>query len=255
MGKNPEARMSLLSHFAELRARLFKSALAVFICGTVGWFLYIRLTEILVKPVCNLSQIHSEHFANGNCGVLYINGVLGPLDLKFRVSLIFGLIFASPVWIFQLWRFLAPAMHKRERKHVLIFLASSLPFFLGGSYLGYRILPLSIRLLLGFTPENVSNLVRLDDYLTFVSQLIFVFGLAFLLPIFLLSLNTIGVLSGNSILKPWRFAIFGITLFAAIFTPTADPFTMLILALPLVLLYLSAGLVAKFRDKRKLKHL
>ena len=108
---------------------------------------------------------------------------------------------------------------------------------------------------LGFTPKNVTNLVKLDDYLTFVTQLIFVFGLAFLLPILLLGLNAIGALSGNSILKPWRFAIFGITLFAAIFTPTADPFTMLILACPLVLLYLLAGFIAKLRDKRRLKSL
>ena len=85
MGKNPEARMSLLSHFAELRARLFKSAVAVSLFGTFGWFLYSRLTQLLVKPVCDLNEFANQNSSDGNCGVLYINGVLGPLDLKFRI--------------------------------------------------------------------------------------------------------------------------------------------------------------------------
>jgi sec-independent protein translocase protein TatC len=116
---------------------------------------------------------------------------------------------------------------------------------------------MAIRVLFGFTPEALGNLVRFDDYLDFVLRLIIVFGLAFELPVFLVSLNLVGVLSGKSILRPWRFAIFGITFFVAAFSPTADPLSMAALALPLIALYFGAGgiaiLVDNRRDRRKSK--
>jgi sec-independent protein translocase protein TatC len=109
--------------------------------------------------------------------------------------------------------------------------------------------------LFGFTPAALDNLVRFDDYLDFVLRLILIFGIAFELPVFLVSLNLIGVLSGRGILKPWRFAIFGITFFVAAFSPTADPLSMAALAVPLIALYFGAGgiglLVDKRRDRRR----
>ena len=122
-----------------------------------------------------------------------------------------------------------------------------------GSYIGFRILPFAVRVLLGFTPSNIENLIKFDDYLNFVAQMILVFGIAFELPIFLSALNFAGIISGRAILKPWRFAIFGIMVFAAIFTPTGDPFTMLILACPLILLYLLSGGISLLNDRRRNK--
>lgn len=239
--------MPLMEHFAELRVRIFKSALFISLFAVFGWTIYDKLIQKLALPVCDL-----QHDLRGrNCGILYINGVLGPIDLKFKISLIFGLLLASPFWLFQLWRFFSPALRKKEKKSSLIFIIFSIPFFMGGSYIGYRIMPIAIKLLLGFTPNHVSNLIRFDDYLIFVAQLIVVFGIAFELPVILLGFNAIGVLSGRTILKPWRFAIFGIMLFAAVFTPTGDPFTMLILAVPLIFLYLLSGAISLLRDKRK----
>lgn len=247
MGKNPQGRMPLLEHFAELRSRLFKSATFISLFGILGWFYYDPILEVLSRPVCSLKGASDLV----NCGTLYINGVLGPIDLKFKIALIIGIILASPFWLFQIWSFISPALHKKERRNSLFFILAAIPFFAIGSYIGYRILPLAVKILLGFTPQNIENLIKFDDYLNFVSQLILVFGFAFELPVFLLALNFAGILSGNSILKPWRFAIFGIMLFSAIFTPTGDPFTMLLLAIPLILLYLLSGAIARMRDKRR----
>jgi sec-independent protein translocase protein TatC len=188
-----------------------------------------------------------------NCGVLYINGILGPIDLKFKVSLIIGIILGSPFWLYQIWAFVAPALHKKERRSTLFFVAFAIPFFGIGSYIGYRILPLAVKVLLGFTPSNINNLIRFDDYLSFVSQIILVFGFAFELPVFLVALNFIGAVSGKTILKPWRFSVFGIMLFAAIFTPTGDPISMLMLSTPLIILYFLAGVIALLNDRRKAK--
>lgn len=247
MARNSEASMPLLEHFAELRKRIFKSALFIIGFGAVGWSIYGRIIQKLTAPVCDLSQVSES----GNCGILYINGVLGPIDLKFKISLIFGMIVASPIWLFQFWRFVSPALKRNEKKSSLIFVIFAVPFFLGGSYIGYRIMPLAVKLLLGFTPNSVSNLIKFDDYLIFVAQLVFVFGIAFELPVILTALNMVGILSGKTILKPWRFAVFGIMVFAAIFTPTGDPFTMLILAIPLICLYFLAGLLSVLRDRSK----
>ena len=243
------ARMPLLEHFRELRKRLFYSAVAILVFSFIGWFLYDAIINKLAAPICDLRAASQSN--SRNCGVLYINGVLGPIDLKFKISLIIGLLLASPFWLLQLWLFVAPGLHSRERRNSILFTIFAIPFFAVGVYVGYLILPIAVKVLLGFTPSNLSNLVRFDDYLSFVTQLILIFGIAFELPVFLVSLNLARVISGRSILKPWRYAIFGIMLFAAIFTPTGDPITMMLLAVPLIVLYLMAGLIALGIDRKR----
>jgi sec-independent protein translocase protein TatC len=127
------------------------------------------------------------------------------------------------------------------------------PFFVAGTCLGYSILPIAVRVLFGFTPDALNNLVRFDDYLDFVMRAILLFGIAFELPVFLVTFNLIGFLSGVAILKPWRIWIFAITLFVAGFTPSADPLSMILLALPLIGLYLLAGVFALLNDRRRAK--
>lgn len=242
-------RMPLLEHLRELRKRIVRSSLAVLLLSILGWFLYNPIIDSLAKPVCDLRSARQSGTAL--CGTLYINGVLGPLNLHITVALATGIILSAPVWIYQLWAFVAPALHRKERRYSLLFMLIATPFFVAGAYLGYYILPTAVHVLLGFTPSSLTNLVRFDDYLNFVLRLILIFGIAFELPVFLLGLNFAGVVSGTSILKPWRLAVFGITLFTAAFTPTADPFTMLLLAVPMVIFYFSAGGIAILHDKRK----
>jgi sec-independent protein translocase protein TatC len=249
MNKKSASSMPLIEHFNELRKRLFKSALAIAAASFVGWFAYERIINRLASPICDLQK--ATTLGSDSCGVLYINGVLGPIDLKFKISIIIGALIAAPIWLYQIWAFISPGLHKRERRNSILFVIFAVPFFAIGVFAGYLVLPIAVDVLLSFTPNSLTNLVRFDDYLGFVTQLIFVFGIAFELPVFLVALNLAGILSGRGILKPWRYAIFAITLFSAIFTPTGDPITMFFLAVPLYLLYLAAGGISLLVDRKR----
>ena len=155
------------------------------------------------------------------------------------------------MWLYQLWAFIAPALHRKEKRNSILFFIAATPFFAAGAYLGYTILPVAVRVLFGFTPTSLANLVKFDDYLDFVMRAILLFGIAFELPVFLVTFNFIGFLSGKAILKPWRIWVFAICLFVAGFTPSADPLSMLALAVPLILLYLLAGGIALLNDRRR----
>ncbi|MFZ4063446.1 MAG: twin-arginine translocase subunit TatC [Candidatus Nanopelagicaceae bacterium] len=251
MKENPAKAMPLVSHFIELRKRLFKSAIAIAIASFIGWFLYEVIINKLASPICDLKA--ATESGASDCGILYINGVLGPIDLKFKISILLGVLIAAPIWLYQLWAFIAPGLHKKERRNSILFVIFAVPFFAIGVYAGYLVLPIAVDVLLSFTPNSLSNLVKFDDYLGFVTQLILVFGIAFELPVFLVALNLAGILSGSSILKPWRYSIFAITLFSAIFTPTGDPITMFFLAVPLILLYLAAGGISLLVDRKRQK--
>ena len=243
--------MPLVEHFRELRKRVVKSAIAILIFSGIAWFFYDQIIAQLAAPFCDLRAVQSS--GGSECGTLYINGVLGPLNLQIKVAFMTGLIFSAPVWIYQLWAFIAPGLHKRERRRSILFFLAAIPFFALGAVMGYLILPLAVRVLLGFTPGSLTNLVRFDDYLDFVLRIILLFGGAFELPVFLLALNIVGVLSARAILKPWRVAVFLIVLFTAMFTPTADPLTMSLLALPLIIFYFSAGVIALGIDRQRSK--
>ncbi|MEY3434220.1 MAG: hypothetical protein RL057_600, partial [Actinomycetota bacterium] len=239
MARKNRGTMPLLDHLRELRKRVIRSALFIVIFSAVGWVNYNDIIATLAAPVCDLRL--AQETGSQNCGALFISGVLGPLNLQLKVSFLTGVILAAPFWLYQLWAFIAPALHRREKRNSILFIAAATPFFAIGAALAYFVLPLAIEVLFGFTPESLNNLIRFDDYLDFVLRLILIFGIAFELPVFLVSLNLIGVLSGRSILKPWRFAIFAITFFVAAFSPTADPLSMAALALPLIAFYFGAG--------------
>jgi len=249
MASNKDARMPILDHLRELRKRVVRASVAILLASGFGWYFYNPIITKLAKPVCDLSA--AQKAGATHCGSLYINGVLGPLNLQIYVALLTGVILSAPFWLYQLWAFIAPGLHKKEKRYSVLFIVSATPFFAIGATLGYLILPVAIKVLFGFTPNSLSNLVKFDDYLAFVMRVILLFGLAFELPIFLVTFNLIGFLRGQTILKPWRIWIFAITLFTAAFTPTGDPLTMMLLALPLIALYFMAGGIALLVDKRR----
>jgi len=249
MAARERGTMPLLDHLRELRKRIMRAAFFIFIFSILGFVYYDQIITTLAEPVCDLKLAQSS--GSNNCGSLFISGVLGPLNLQLKVAFLTGVIISAPFWLYQLWAFIAPALHRKERRKSVLFIIAATPFFTLGAALAYYILPIAIRVLFGFTPDSLNNLVRFDDYLSFVLRIILIFGLAFELPVFLVSLNLIGVLSGKAILKPWRFAIFGITLFVAAFSPTADPLSMAALALPLILFYFGAGGIALLVDKKR----
>lgn len=249
MASLPDARMPLLDHLREFRKRVFRASVAIIIVSIIGWYFYNDIITQLAMPVCDLKA--AQEAGATHCGALYISGVLGPLNLQIKVSLLAGVIVSAPFWLYQLWAFIAPGLHRKEKRNTVFFIVSATPFFALGATLGYLILPMAIKVLFGFTPNALSNLVKFDDYLDFVMRIILLFGLAFELPVFLLTFNLIGFLRGETILRPWRIWIFSITLFTAAFSPTADPLTMALLAVPLYGLYFMAGGIALLVDKRR----
>ena len=249
MARKDRSTMPLLDHLRELRKRVIRSALFIVLFSAIGWIQYNSIITQLSSPVCDLKA--AQESGSESCGARYISGVLGPLNLQLKVSFLTGVILSAPFWLYQIWAFIAPALHRKEKRNSIFFIIAATPFFTIGAALAYYILPLALKVLFGFTPESLNNLIRFDDYLDFVLRLILIFGLAFELPVFLVSLNLIGVLSGRSILKPWRFAIFAITFFVAAFSPTADPLSMAALALPLIAFYFGAGGIALLVDKRR----
>ena len=247
-GEIDPSKAPVLAHLRELRKRVFKSALGVLLLAIVGWVFYNQIILKLAQPICGMN---GELNDLKECTSLYVSGVLGPLNLQIKVALLVGVILAAPIWLYQIWAFVLPGLKKREKTLAFAFFVGAIPFFAAGVTLGYYILPVAIKVLLGFTPDNLTNLIRFDDYLDFVLRVILLFGIAFELPVFLLALNAAGALTGRAILKPWRVAVFLIFLFVAAFTPTGDPLTMLALALPLCALYFAAGGISLLIDKRR----
>ncbi|WP_031041590.1 twin-arginine translocase subunit TatC [Streptomyces sp. NRRL F-5650] len=256
--KDPEGRMPLAEHLRELRNRLAKAVLAIVVVTVVAAFFYQEIINVLTEPIlksvgCDKSfgELAKASAGSEPCAQITINGLLGPFTLALKVSLTAGVVLASPVWLYQLWAFVAPGLHRNEKKYAYAFVATGAPLFLVGAYFAYAVLPTSAKVLIEFTPSDVDNLLPLDDLLDLVTRMVLVFGLSFELPLLLVMLNLTGVLSGKRMLGWWRGMIMGITVFAAVATPSTDPLTMLMLAGPIWVLYFGAVTIALLNDRRK----
>ncbi|AIY00258.1 Twin-arginine translocation protein TatC [Arthrobacter sp. PAMC 25486] len=242
---NPEGRMPLKAHLIEARNRLFKSALAMIPGVILGWIVYEPLMYALTEPLRDISAIR------GIDAQLNFEGVTTSFDLKIQISLILGLIIASPVWIYQLWAFITPGLTKKERRYTLSYMFASVPLFLAGIFAGWIIWPNIVRALTSFTPEGGSNIMKAIDYLQFALQLMLFMGVAFLVPVLLFALNAIGLVRGRTYLKAWRFTILGVTIVSAMAAPGSDVMSMFFLAAPLLVLYFGAIGLCMLNDKRK----
>lgn len=247
-GTPDDARMPLVEHLREFRTRLIRAMLAVVAGSIAGWFFYDQIIDVLIEPIC---QEGIKGVADGRCESLVVTGVVGPLSLQLKVSLFAGLALSSPVWLYQLWAFLAPGLHKHEKRWAMAFVATGVPLFAIGGMLAYVILPTAVELLLGFTPGELSSLVTFDEYLDFVLRMLLVFGLSFELPLILIMANITGMLSAQRIRRWWRGMVMGIFVFAAAATPTGDPYTMGAMAVPMILLYLVAIGFTTTVDRRR----
>ena len=242
---NPEGRMPLKAHLIEARNRLFKSALAMIPGIIIGWILYDPLMYALTAPLREISEIRHINAS------LNFEGVTTSFDLKIQISLILGLIIASPVWIYQLWAFITPGLTKKERRYTLSYMFASVPLFLAGIFVGWIIWPNIVRALTSFTPTGGSNIMKAIDYLQFALQLMLFMGVAFLVPVLLFALNAIGLVRGRTYLKAWRFTILGVTIVSAMAAPGSDVMSMFFLAAPLLVLYFGAIGLCMLNDKRR----
>ncbi|WP_149823228.1 twin-arginine translocase subunit TatC [Streptomyces tailanensis] len=254
--KDPEGRMPLAEHLRELRNRLGKSILAIMLAAVVGLVFYQEIINFLTRPVqesvgCTKAFTELAKQSDGACGNITMSGLMGPFTLMIKVSLTAGVVIASPVWLYQLWAFIAPGLHRHEKRYSTAFVAAGFPLFMMGAYFSYHVLPAAAEVMLDFTPDSAVNLLPLDELLDLVTRMVIVFGLAFELPLILVMMNMTGMVTGRRMLGWWRGMILGVTLFAAFATPTVDPVSMLALAAPIILLYFLATGFALANDKRK----
>lgn len=236
--------MPLREHLRELRTRLLKAGLAVALGAVVGWLIYDPLLQALAKPLNDAS-------ARGHIAKLNFSEVGAAFNLKLKLSVYLGIVVASPVWLYQLWAFIVPGLTRREKRYAMSFVAVAVPLFLGGISIGWLVLPNAIRFLTDFTPKSAVNFIPADTYLTFVTRVLFAFGIAFILPLFLVALNMAGIVSARMLFRGWRIAVFLTFLFAAMASPTPDAGSMIALALPMCALYMGACGVAWLVDRRR----
>ncbi|WP_434600314.1 twin-arginine translocase subunit TatC [Streptomyces sp. A5-4] len=241
--------MPLVEHLRELRNRLAKGLLAIMAVTIVALVYSEDLMKFLTDsvPKCG-PNVTSD---GGNCAIVSFNTLMAPFSVTIQLSLTAGLVVASPVWLYQLWAFVAPGLHKTEKKYTYAFVGAAVPLFSAGAYLAYLILPVSVKVLISLTPEGSANILSLGDVLDFTLRMVLVFGLAFELPLVLVMLNITGILSGRRMVRWWRGVIMGVFVFGAVITPTTDPIGMLALAGPITVLYFMAVAFSLANDRRR----
>ncbi|UDY25203.1 twin-arginine translocase subunit TatC [Nocardioides sp. Kera G14] len=242
-----DGRMALSDHLRELRARLIRSVLIWIVLFIVALFFYNRLLDVIAHPY----EVAMDHLGEKVSSELVFTGVTAPLAIQLKLCGVTALIAASPWWLMEIWRFLLPGLHKSERKWSRIFAAIAGPLFLLGVAVGYWVLPKGIQVLVGFTPLKATNLVEFGDFFSFIVRMLLVFGIAFEIPLFVILLNLAGIVSGRRLAKSRPWIVMGTMIFAAVATPSTDPFSMLMLAIPMLVLFGIAEVIAHLVDRTK----
>jgi sec-independent protein translocase protein TatC len=244
-----DGRMALSDHLRELRARVIKAALALIVGFIVSLFFFEQLFGLVMEPY--LKAVEMMDTNSGAESLSSVNGAAGGFMLYLKLCGLAAFIGTSPIWLYQIWAFLMPGLHAHEKKMSRIFVAVASPLFLAGVLLGYVTLPKGLEILFGFIPDGLTNIVEFSDYLSFLSRTLLVFGIAFEIPVFVIMLNRIGVLPGAALAKYRAWIIVGSFVFAAVATPSGDPFTMTIMAGPMVILFGVSEIIARAHDRRK----
>lgn len=245
--------MSVLDHLRELRRRLIIVVLIIGVGAIIGWELYNPLLEFLKRPYCAVPYQHRLGGVEGdssNCK-LYFTGPLDGFTARLKISVIAGAVVTAPFWLHQIWGFITPGLHKNERKYTRAFVLTSTALFALGMFLAYLILQKALHYLILAGGSGTAALLTVNSYVSFVVLVLVVFGAAFELPLLIVMANMAGVLPGRLLKKSQRLGIFLIFVFAAVATPSTDPFTMCAMAFPMVLLFEGAVLFAVVHDKRK----
>ena len=250
---DPEGRMSVIDHLRELRRRVIIMLLIIAAGAVIGWVFYDPILRFLEHPYCSVPARHRFPGIEGSgCHLIY-NNVLAGFTTRLKVSFIAGAVITGPFWLYQIWAFVTPGLRQNERKYTLSFIAASTVLFIGGVALAYVVLAKGLKVLLGISGSGTQALLTVDSYLSFVTLMLIVFGASFELPLVVVMANLSGVLPAKWLRKSQRIGIFLIFLFAAVATPTTDPFTMCAMAFPMVLLFEGSVLFATIHDKRKAK--
>ena len=235
-----------MEHLRELRNRLTKASIALVLGAVVGFVFYDQIWDFLTEPYCSLPD--SQVVEGGGCSLI----VTGPFDaffVAFKIWLFVGALVTAPLWLYQLWAFVAPALHGREKKYAYAFAPTAGILFVAGAALAYTVTSLALQMLFGFLPDEADPYLTIGEYLNYMLIMMGMFGLGFVMPLLVILLNIVGILTHEAIAKWRRVIIFGAFLVAAVITP-AEPISMLALAIPLIVLFELAELFCFFNDRR-----
>ncbi len=246
-----DGRMALSDHFRELRARLLRSVLILLVAFCVALVFYEQphggLFGLVMRPY-NDAQAALDGKTDTTA---YIASAGGPLLVQLKLCGVAAVVASSPFWLYQIWAFIVPGLHPNEKKWSRTFAAVAGPLFILGVAVGYYVLPKGLEVLIGFTPAGLTNLVEFSEYFSFMTRMLLVFGVAFEIPLFVILLNLAGVVSGKALGKYRPWIIIGTFVFAAVATPSTDPFSMLMLGIPMLILFLIAEVIARMVDRSR----
>lgn len=243
-------RMSLGDHFRELRARVMRSTLYLIVGTIIALFFYDQLFQLILDPYNQARRLLGQ----GTQTQAVITGVGTPLLLQLKVCGIAAIVATSPLWLSEIWGFVVPGLHRNERRWTRVFVLTAGPLFICGVALGYYVLPKGIAALIGFTPDGLTQLTEFGEFFSFITRMLLVFGVAFEIPLFVVLLNLAGLVSGKALGRHRPWIIVGTFVFAAVATPSTDPYSMLMLAIPMLALVILSEVIARLLDRRKRKH-
>lgn len=224
--------MTLAEHLGELRRRVIICVLAFVAAATVAVFAYEPILNFLLHPLCTVDASVRHHTCR-----LFVTSPLDGLRLRVKIALFGGLVLASPIILFQVWRFVTPGLRASERRYAIPFVLSSFVLFLAGAATAYITLPHALGWLKSVGGPNLQAIYDPIPYLGLILLMMTIFGLTFEFPVVLVSLELARVVSPARLLRSWRWAVIIIVVVAAVFTPSSDPFSMFALAVPLVAFY------------------
>jgi sec-independent protein translocase protein TatC len=245
--------MTLIGHLRELRNRVGIALLFVLIGTAIAFWWYEHgLGTFIRAPYCDLPDDLRYNASDGTCGLL-VTDVFGGALIRLKIAFIAGVVLSAPFWLYQIWAFITPGLKRNEKRYGVSFVAVSTLLFALGAALAYISLSAGLKLLLNLAGDGVVVALTAQDYIGFVISLLLAFGVSFELPLIAVVLNLVGVLSHAVLAKARRWIYFLTIVFAAFITPTQDPFTMLLMAGPMCVLFELAIQVARVVDKRRAK--
>jgi sec-independent protein translocase protein TatC len=240
--------MTLTEHLAELRVRIIRSALAVAIGMVLIIAFYDQVLDFLLQPYVDLCTSKPQDFCDPE---LFIFSPTEGLATRVRVGLYGGIVVALPVILWQVWRFIVPALNTKEKKWAIPIILMSVVLFVTGGALAYFTIGRALDFLIGWAGEGVGQVFSVQSYVSLIGLMIFAFGLGFMLPVFVFGLQAVGVVTPRRLLQSWRIALVVIAIISAVITPSGDPVTMAMLGLPMVVLYFLAILVGWLVVRRR----
>jgi sec-independent protein translocase protein TatC len=233
--------LTIVEHLTELRRRLVISAVAV----AVGAVICFVLSEHIIS-------FFVDYYAEATDGEKHALIFLGPLDAfatRLKIATYGGIVLALPVWLFQVWRFVTPGLHPKEKRYAIPFVLTSIALFLLGAFIALLTLPQALDFLLNIGGSDLRPELTADKYLGLVSLMMVAFGLAFEFPIVLVFLLLAGVITTRQLRQRRRIAIVSIVAFAAIITPSQDPYSLLFMAAPMYLFYELSIIIGRILHK------